>query len=157
MYGCGTYREPKGERHAVALFKRYFEKLGRNLGLRVPYFGAMERRYSGCGLSPIPLHWHFLAGHRNGENCSQAAEKAEDLWRALYGDAKVEPYDSDRTAPFYVSKLIECPNGRFESGSMELLPYRGPSDIHQAIAHSSYVPDHLKGKVRGQYLVLRHS
>lgn len=152
IYGCGTYREPVGEVGAHALMKRFMERLDRKLRAPVSYFAALERRTSGCGLSDIPTHWHFLAACPRHEGMAQIAHS---LWEERFGNAKVERYDRTRNGAFYVCKLVNHANGSVLSGKMEWLPYEGPSDLLRAAALNPYVPDHLKDKVFGQYLVVR--
>src|SRR4051794_23150753 len=77
LSGCGTFRVPTTPKYAEALMKRFMEKLRRRLKVSVSYFAALERRYSGCGLSPIPLHWHFLAACGVQDD---AAGTAQRLW-----------------------------------------------------------------------------
>ena|ERR1017187_6462977 len=152
IYGCGTYREPKSETHAQALMKRFIERLQRKLHAPVAYFAAMERRWSGCGDSPIAGHWHFLAGSVSNE---AMAPIADSLWAELFGNAKIEPYDRDGQAAYYVCKLVSHPNGLMVSGNMDQMEYHGPSDLLAAAAANPYVPARLKERVFGQYLVVR--
>jgi hypothetical protein len=67
IYGCGTYRQAESEVHAQALMKRYIERLARKLRAPVSFYASLERRYSGCGYSPIPVHWHFPAASVSSE------------------------------------------------------------------------------------------
>jgi hypothetical protein len=152
IYGCGTYRQPKSETHAVALMKRFVERLQLKLHAPVSFFAAMERRYSGCGDSPIPVHWHFLAASVSNE---AMAPIAESLWEELFGNAKIDPYDRNRDAAHYVCKLVSHPNGSVLSGNLDQMEYQGPSDLLAAAQVNPYVPAHLKDRVSGQYLVIR--
>jgi hypothetical protein len=152
IYGCGTYREPVGAVRAEALMKRYIEHLSRKLKAPVSFFAALERRYSGCGMSPIPVHWHFLAASDPGY---RLREIATDLWMEKFGDVKVDTYDPARNGVFYVSKLAGHPNGAFLFKNMDLFSYQGPKDLIAAAHANPYVPQHLKSKVHGQYLVVR--
>lgn len=77
IYGCGTYREPVSEPAAEALMKRFMEKLGKKLRTPVSFFAVLERRYSGCGMPPTPLHWHFLATSTYSQSF---ADIAQNLW-----------------------------------------------------------------------------
>jgi hypothetical protein len=149
IYGCGTYRHPVSETYAEALLKRFMEKLGRKQRCRISYFAALERRYSGCGMSPIPVHWHFLAAGKNSEGLNSVAQH---LWSQQFGDARIELYDPDREGAFYVCKLVGHYNSTFLDGNLDLLPNRGPVDLIAAARINSYVPDHLKDKVFGEYL-----
>jgi hypothetical protein len=152
IYGCGTYRQPECEARAEALMKRFMERLERKLHAPVPYYAALERRYSGCGFSPIPVHWHFLAASVSSE---AMVSIATDLWEGSFGNAKIDSYDSDRPAAFYVSKLVSHQNGSVLAGKLDQLDYHGPSDLLAAAAENPYVPAHLKDRAFGQYLVVR--
>lgn len=152
IYGCGTYREPVSAPRAAALMKRYMERLSRKLKTPLSFFAALERRYSGCGMSPIPVHWHFLAA---SDLSSRMREIATDLWTEKFGDAKVDTYDPAENGAFYVSKLAGHPNGEFLFGNMDLRRYHGPADIIAAAHSNPYVPNNLKDKVHGKYLVVR--
>jgi hypothetical protein len=149
IYGCGTYRQPVSEPYAEALLKRFMERLGRKQHCRVSYFAALERRYSGCGMSPIPLHWHFLAA---GKDSSAMDQVAQNLWTEQFGDAKIEVYDPSRDGAYYVCKLVGHWNSTFLQGNLHLLRNHGPSDLIAAARNNTYVPDHLKDKVFGEYL-----
>ena len=149
IYGCGTYRNPVSETYAQALMKRFMEHLNRQLRTRVTYFAALERRYSGCGYSPIPVHWHFLAVSDRSESM---AALAKDLWEEKFGNAEIERYDPTKDGAYYVCKLATHPNGLTVINNLDRLEYRGPSDLIAATYSDPYVPDHLKGKVFGEYL-----
>ena len=152
IVGCGTYREPVSEVGAQALMKRFMERLARKLRTPVPYFAALERRYSGCGHSPIPAHWHFLAASSQPAGMKGLAQ---DLWRELFGDAKIDYYDSSKPGTYYVCKLAANPNCTILAGGIEKLVYRGPADLIAAAQCDPYVPDHLKNKVFGEFLRIR--
>lgn len=131
--------------------KRFFERLERKLHTPVSYYAALERRYSGCGHSPVPVHWHFLAA------CIEPAGMASvaaQLWGQLFGNAKVDPYDASAAA-YYVSKLAPYQNSTLLDDGMERLSYKGPTDLIAAAHANGYVPDHLKDKVFGEYLRVR--
>lgn len=149
IYGCGTYREEVTAPWAQTLIKRYFDRLRRKLRCPVSYYAGLERRYSGCGGSEIRPHWHFLAAADGSEGM---AEKATDLWKELFGIAKIEPYDANRWGAYYVCKLAVHQNGHVESHGLERLGYHGPSDLIAAARSNPYVPDHLKDKVFGEFL-----
>jgi hypothetical protein len=115
-------------------------------------FMPLERRYSGCGFSPIPVHWHFLAA---SVSSAAMAPIATDLWEQLFGNAKIEYYDKEKPGAFYVSKLVSHQNGLILHGKLDQLEYRGPSDLLAAAAGDPYVPARLNDRVFGDYLVLR--
>lgn len=152
IYGCGTFSKPVGEVYAVALMKRFMEKLDHKLRAPVSYYAALERRYSGCGMSPIPVHWHFLAACPRSEGMVNLATR---IWEDQCGNAKIERYDGTRYGCFYVSKLVNHANGAILDGKFEHLKYNGPTDLLAAAATDPYVPNNLKDKVFGKYLALR--
>lgn len=152
IYGCGTYWEPVSQVPAHARLKRFMERLDRKVHPPVSYFAAMERRYSGCGDSPIPIHWHFLAASRNSESMTAVAQK---LWEDSFGNAKVEQYDRSLDGAFYTCKLANHPNGVITFNNLEKMKYDGPSDLIAVSRENPYVPAHLKDKVFGAYLALR--
>ena len=152
IYGCGTYRQPESEMHAQALMKRFMERLQRKMHAPVSYFAAMERRYSGCGDSPIAVHWHFLAASVSNE---AMAPMAESLWQELFGNAKIDSYDPRGQAAYYVCKLVAHPNGLIVSRNLDQMVYHGPTDLLAAAEANPYVPARLKDRVFGQYLVGR--
>lgn len=71
------------------------------------------------------------------------------------GNCKIEVYDPDKDAAFYVTKLIENPDTMFLDRNMQLLDYHGPMDLLDAAKNNPYVPDHLNDKLFGEYLVTR--
>jgi hypothetical protein len=152
IYGCGTYRQPESVVRAQILMKRFIERLERRLHAPVSFFAAMERNYSGCGSSPIPVHWHFLAASAAPD---AMASIAHVTWQQYFGNAQITPYDRNGKATYYVSKLASHQNGLFIFGKLDRMEYGGPSDLLAAAEANPYVPDHLKGRVFGQYLVVR--
>jgi hypothetical protein len=152
IYGCGTYAEPVNEFRAEVLMRRFMERLDRKLHAPVSYYAALERRYSGCGLSPIPLHWHFLAACPRSEGM---AKLASELWEEKFGNAEIVRYDRTKNGTFYTCKLANHANGMPLTGKMEHLRYDGPEDLLAATQSNPYVPDHLKDRVFGTYLVVR--
>jgi len=149
IYGCETYRHPVSDTYAAALLKRFMEKLGRKQHCRITYFAALEKRYSGCGMPPIPVHWHFLAAGKNSDDLDWVAQH---LWSKQFGNSRVGRYDSDREAAFYVCKLVGHYNSVFLDDGLDLLPNRGPVDLIASARINPYVPDHLKDRVFGEYL-----
>jgi hypothetical protein len=151
IYGCGTYRSPVNEAQAHAFIKRFFERLEKRIKATVGFFASMERRYSGCGMSPIPLHWHFLAASENADP-SVVARTAKFLWKDKFGDAKVDPYDESRDAAFYVAKCVMLPHCSIEMRFPPFLAYHGSADLLQVATENPFVPEHLKDRVSGPYL-----
>jgi hypothetical protein len=152
IYGCGTYRNEVNQRYATITMKRFIERLQRKLHAPVAYFAVLEGRPSGCGLSAIRHHWHFLAASESHE---AMATIAHDIWSERFGNAKIDPYDLKGSAAYYVSKLANHENGHILSGNMDLLHYHGPSDLIAAASDSDYVPKRLKDKTFGDFLVMR--
>jgi hypothetical protein len=150
IYGCGTYREPVSEVRAEMLLRRYMENLSKKLRCKVHYFAALERRYSGCGMSPVPVHWHFLAA----STTSNMSNVAEALWNRMFGISQVESYDESKNGAFYIVKCVSDQNGTFLI-SDDLAAYHGPSDLIASAHENDYVPNHLKDRVFGEYLVVR--
>jgi hypothetical protein len=153
IYGCGTFRMQESEGRALALGKRFFERLERRLRANVSYAGVLEHRYSGCGLSPIPVHWHFLAA--STALPKDMAAMAQVTWQQYFGNAQIQTYDANGEAAYYVAKLAAHQNGMLVVGKLERMEYQGPSDLLAAAELNPYVPDHLKSRVFGEYLVTR--
>jgi hypothetical protein len=151
IYGCGTYRSPVNEVQARAYLKRFFERLEKRIRATVGYFASMERRYSGCGMSPIPIHWHFLAASENRDP-SFVASTAQALWKDKFGDAKIDPYDPSGDAAFYVAKSAMLSHCSMEWKPQPFLDYQGPADLLESAAENPYVPDHLKNRVVENFL-----
>jgi hypothetical protein len=150
IYGCLTYSQLQTRKSADALLKRFFDNLRKRLGPSVSYFAALEGRLSGCGHSRIALHWHFVAASDQSEGM---ATIADGLWRI--GNSKIEQYDPNKEGAYYVSKLAAHPNGHILFDNLESMDFRGPSDLVAAANTNPYVPEHLKGKTSGKYLVIR--
>jgi hypothetical protein len=150
--GCATFRKPVSATGAQVLFTRFAEKLEKGIGTPLSCFVASERRYSGCGSSPIPLHLHFLAASDQAEGL---AETAQHLWEARFGNAKVDPYDPGQNGSYYVSKLACHANGDIFFRNLELLENTAPSDLIHANRLNPYVPEELKDKTHGAFLRIR--
>jgi hypothetical protein len=131
--------------------KRFIERLERKMHGPVWYFAALERRHSGCGDSPIPVHWHFLAASADGNGMRSLAES---IWTEKFGNAKIEAYDENGQAAYYVSKLVSHHNGMILS-NLDAMEYRGPTDLLTIAATDPYIPTHLRDKVFGRYLAVR--
>jgi len=153
IYGCGTFRRPECDARAQALGKRFFERLERRLHTPVTYAAVMERRYSGCGLPSIAPHWHFLAASETP--VEQMWLGADLIWKRHFGDALILPYDPEGDGAFYVAKLAWHENGVLAVRNLDRLEYHGPADLLEAARANPYVPDQLKDKVFGEYLVSR--
>ena len=154
LYGCGTYRKKPSIDVANSLLKRYFRDLGKSIGARVAYVAVPERRTSGCGHHPIPLHWHFLAAGP----CHHTAallRNGQQLWTDGSGNAAIGLYDRSRPGAHYIAKLAGGQDFNFHLGNLDRLPYLGPHDLFKAAIDNSYVPGHVKGLIRCNTLALR--
>jgi hypothetical protein len=156
IYGCGTFRNRVNPTLATALGKRFFERLKRRLRKPVSYVGVVEKRYSGLGLPPIAAHWHFLASAKVAP--AHMVRAAHTLWQDKFGNAKIEVYDPrdpNHDAVYYVAKLAGHENGDLIPGRLDLMDYCGLNDLLEEAANNPYVPDRLKTRVFGEYLVMR--
>jgi hypothetical protein len=151
IYGCGTFRNQVNKGYAIARMRRAIEHLEKRLGPPVSYFAALEDRPSGCGMSPIKLHWHFVAACKHHEGMSTLLE---GIWKKLCGLSLIKPYDPTSQGSFYVSKLASRSDTEILENNLELLEYHGPSDLIAAAQASSYVQPHLADKVFGKYMVM---
>ena len=148
IYGTFTYAKPIGQVGAEATMKQFAERYEKALKSPVSWFGALEHRVSGAGMSGIPFHWHLLAAsERPG-----MASVAEALWRDRFGMAQVGHYDPAQNGAYYVAKLASRPDGVFLFGNLDRLPYHGPDDLISAAHANEYVPAELADKISGRYL-----
>jgi hypothetical protein len=154
LYGCGTYRKKPSIDIAGSLLKRYFRDLGRSINAPVAYIAVPERRTSGCGYHPIPLHWHFLAAGPSHRTTTLLLN-AQQLWTDGSGNAAIGLYDRSRPGAHYLAKLAGCRDFNFYLGNLDRLRYQGPKDLFKAAINNDYVPAHSKGLIRSNTLVLR--
>jgi hypothetical protein len=139
------------EVQAHAFLKRFFERLEKRIRSTVGYFASMERRYSGCGMSPVAIHWHFLAAS-DTRDPEFVACTAQALWTDKFGDAKIDPYDASDDAAFYVSKCVTLSHCSTEMRFPLFLADHGSADLLQSAANNPFVPVHLKDRAIGSYL-----
>jgi hypothetical protein len=151
IYGCGTFRKKVDAKYATALMKRAMERLEKKLDVPVSYFAVLEGRTSGCGMSPIALHWHFVAASKSPEGMSKLFTA---IWKKLCGICLITPYDPSDEGVFYLSKLASKSDTPMLERKLELLPNHGPSDLIAAAQASSYVQSHVATKVFGKYMVM---
>lgn len=100
---------------------------------------------------PVRKHWHFLLACPDNPYLLSFSKQ---LWEASNGWLKIQPYDREQFAGYYICKLISegaIPYMR----NLENLHYSGPSDLIEAGKNNSYVADRLKEKTFGEYLVHR--
>ncbi len=156
IYGTGTYRDAVSASRADVLFKRFTERLGQRLHRKVSYVAYLERnpnRHPGLGMSPSHYHWHYLAA---AQGVVDLATAADEIWSKLFGNAKVEPFRADSNGTYYVSKGVSDPDSHWRMGGLDYLEYAGCTDLLGAAKLDDSVPDHLKEKVFGKYLRVRH-
>lgn len=86
------------------------------------------------------------------------AGTAQVTWQELFGNALIKPYDPrdpEHDAVYYVAKLAAHQNCNLTVRNLDLLEYCGLSDLLPEAANNPYVPDRLKSRVFGEYLVMR--
>jgi hypothetical protein len=151
VYGCLTHRARVSKSHSGAMVRRFFDRLGRSIDSRVAYIAVCEHRTSGCGLPPIPTHWHLLASGPERRK-RLLLSNARELWRTN-GGSSLHEYDPCQEAAFYVAKLAGHQNFHLLERNLERLPYNGPKDFYEAFRASEYVPRHAN--LHGKTLVVR--
>lgn len=151
IYGCGTFRNTVNTKYATVLMKRAMERLEKKLHPPVSYFAVLEGRTSGCGHSPIALHWHFVAASKRPEGMSTLLTA---IWKKLCGICLIQPYDPGLQGVFYLSKLASGSDTPMLENKLELLPNHGPSDLIAAAQASSYVQSRVANKIFGKYMVM---
>ena len=77
---------------------------------------------------------------------------AKQLWEASNGWIKLQPYDREQPASYYINKLISDGAVPYER-NLERLHYAGATDLGEACKSNTYVADRLKEKTFGKYLV----
>jgi hypothetical protein len=81
----------------------------------VAWVRADERRWSGHASPEIPLHFHALLNCQN----VPAPEDVAGLWKSKAGDAKVEAYNCDGGAAYYIAKMFPYGDTRYDMGGLE--------------------------------------
>lgn len=147
LIGCGTFRRRVSVDEASSRMKRYMRDLGLSIKARVPYVAVPERRTSGCGLAPIPLHFHFLAACPS-QWTTTFLSNAQNLWAGGSGNASIDLYDPLRSGAHYIAKLAGHQNFDYIFDHWDRLTYRGPEDLGAASLVNPYVPTHAKGSHR---------
>jgi hypothetical protein len=155
LYCAGSFRQmPRDDHQATICLNRFLRSLGDAMRLRkrdIACYAALEDRTPGLGGRPVRKHWHFLLACPEHPLLESVAEQ---LWIASNGWPKIEQYDPAKPGVHYINKLIA--EGSFcYYRNLDTLPYSGPSDLITACASNSYVPDRLKDKTSGEYLVRR--
>lgn len=158
LYGTGTFRQmqiPRDDHEAEIYLNRFVRQLGDSLHFHkkeLAYYAALEDKTPGLGGSPVRKHWHFLLACPDNPYLYSFAKQ---LWEASNGWIKLQPYDREQSAGYYINKLIADGAMSYER-NLETLTYSGPSDLIEACKVNNYVADRLKGKTVGEYLVHRH-
>jgi hypothetical protein len=155
LYGTGSFRRmPVDDHEAEIPLNRFVTSLGDAMHFRkkeIAYYAALEDRTPGLGGKPVRQHWHFLLACPDHPLLETVAEQ---LWVASNGWPKIERYDRERSAGYYINKLIAEGAMSYER-NLETLVYAGPSDLIEVCLNNTYVADHLKEKTFGEYLVRR--
>jgi hypothetical protein len=153
LYGTGTFRQmPRDDHEAEIYLNRFVRQLGDSLHFRkkeIAYYAALEDRTPGLGGSPVRKHWHFLLACPDNPYLLSFSKQ---LWEASNGWLKIQPYDREQSASYYINKLISDGALPYER-NLETLHYTGPSDLIEACTNNPYVADRLKEKTFGEYLV----
>lgn len=157
IYGTGSFRQmPKDDHEATVYLNRFLRSLGDAMHFRrkdIACYAALEDRTPGLGGKPIRKHWHYLLACPEHPLLETVAEQ---LWTASNGWPKIQRYDPENFAAYYINKLIA--DGAFcYDRNLETLAYSGPSDLIAACDTNNYVADRLKNKTMGEYLVQRPS
>jgi hypothetical protein len=155
LYCTGTFRrQPWDESEALLRLKRSISALRRAMRFgrrQVAFYAALDSKYSGLGNSGVRKHWHFLLACPDHPLLEHVFEQ---LWFAEHGFTRFIRYCPEDAAAYYINKLI--PDGVFQYfEGLEHLTYSGPSDLIEAARQNPYVPERLKNKVFGKFLVLR--
>jgi len=151
---CGTYQSPTSLDKAASLMKIYVRRLGKSMGIRIPYVAVPESRPSGLGHHQIRPHWHFLmAGPEH--RAAELTRSAIALWDRCYGDVKIERYDPTRKGAHYIAKLTSQAGFDYIFENLDRLDYRGPKDLVATAKQNPYLPQHVKATTHYDSLVLR--
>ena len=128
VFGCGTFIYTISSQHAEAMLKTYMRRLGKEVRGKVSYIAVLEYRYSGCGLSPIRKHFHFLAACPS-QWTNIFPSLASTLWEKMAGLCKIEPYDPLMSGAYYVAKLAAHQQFDWFAGNLELLVHTGEPEL----------------------------
>jgi hypothetical protein len=143
IYGCGTYRTAQSADSARGIFHAFHRRLRASINSRIATIAVPERRFSGCGSPAIALHWHFVMSgpqHRS----ETLLKNAQSIWRAAFGDAKIEPYDATMPGAHYLAKGARQSDFDYLLLDIARLPYRGPDDLMNHSLTAPYVPEHVR-------------
>ena len=155
IYACGTYRRSMDEDGARATFNSYLDRLERALGSPVACVFVLERRRtSGQGMSPTPLHWHFAVAAPI-QHLLTLVELVPALWIELFGDCKSDPYRAELPGMFYIAKTATHVNFDWDMRNLERMHFRQNRDLFAEQQTDSFVPDHVRCRVRADTLTMR--
>jgi len=153
LYGTATYRRlPENDHLAEIHLNRFVRQLGDSLHFRkkdIAYCAALEDQTPGLGGKPVRKHWHFLLACPDNPYLLSFSKQ---LWEASNGWIKLQHYDRSQAAGYYINKLITDGAISYER-NLQTLKYSGPDDLIEASHSNSYVPDRLKERTTGEYLV----
>jgi len=101
--------------------------------------------------SPSASIWHFLLACRDNPYLLSVCKQ---LWEASNGWMKIERYNREHSAGYYINKLIS--EARFPtSTTFDKLHYTGPADLLEATRSSPYFPNSSAARTTGEYLAVR--
>ena len=155
VYACGTYGRSIDEDGARATFKCYLDRLERALGSAVGCVFVLERRKtSGLGTSPSALHWHFVLAAP--EQYRAALEVlVPELWTRFYGNCKSEPFCPELPGMFYIAKTANEANFDWDLHNLNRMGLQKERDLYAEQQTDSFVPDHVRNRVRAETLTMR--
>jgi hypothetical protein len=117
-----TFAWPVSDPQALKVFGEFVNRLERSLRGPVVLVRGDEKRFSGCGMSGAPRHFHLvMAAHRKID-----PKFVLDLWMSLAGrrehgaGADARPYDPSLPGLRYVLKFINQPNGDWDIRNLDL-------------------------------------
>lgn len=114
-YATLTFGRQLSETRGIHLREDFIDSVGRLTHGRVGWVRADEQRWSGCGTTDIPLHFHSLLKYQH----VLAPEAVATLWKSKAGDAKVESYRSGGGAGYYIAKMFPYEDTHYDLGGLE--------------------------------------
>ena len=132
----------------------FLERLERSLG-RATAVCALERRHSGCGYSPIALHWHLLL-QVPGREADEVRDRAQTLWSERYGNCDVRLYDPEKQGAYYIAKTARQADFEWTPWRLEQLQLCDSSERPLLQQEHAYIPEHARDLVYGTTLRLRN-
>jgi hypothetical protein len=152
VLGTGTFRRtPRDEHEAVLSLRRFASSLTRAMKFRrreLAYFAVLETAKL-SGLGGVRPHWHFLM------SCPDhplVLPVAKQLWFLSHGFGHFKPFVRNGGAAHYVSKLL-ADGASYRVANLSTVRYSGPTDLIAAAVGNPRVPDRLKYKTCGRFLV----